>query len=118
MLMPVYQNFGPGVTGAGTPIALDYLPFSMITAVVEFITPGSVTVEVSMDQIFDADGANYISPAAATWLPVQVTAPVVNPFVADGYVTFPGPWRAIRANVGTNADGMTFVVAQSTSPRA
>lgn len=119
-MMPVYQNFGPGVTGVGLPLALDYMPNSWITAVVEAVGAIDASIEVTLDQVFDPSGANYIDPVAATWLPL-IMGPGVTPlpaFTTDGYWTFPGPWRAIRLNVTTNPTGITFAVAQSVGPRA
>lgn len=113
MLMPVTQQFGPGITGVQTPISLDYLPLSWITAVVDPIAVMAVLVEVTLDDVFDQDAKNYVSAATASWMTV-----VGAPTNALGYVTFPGPWRAIRLNIATNDTGVIFTVAQSTAPRA
>lgn len=113
MLMPVSQSFGPGITGAGTPISLDYLPHGYITAAVTEIGTATFTVQVTLDNIFDATAADYVPVASASWFTVT-GAPTAD----DGYVTFPGPWRAIRINIATNDTGVIFQVAQSTTPRA
>jgi hypothetical protein len=117
MLMPVTQSFGPGIDGAGTPINLDYLPHGYITAAVAPATetPIDAVVEVTLDNIYDENAPGFVTPAVAFWFPVDGFS---TPIVGQEYMTFPGPWRAIRLNITTNTDGLVFYVAQSTTPRA
>ena len=125
-MMPVYQSFGPGIIGAGNPIALDYMPNSWITVTVEPIGTMSGLVQVSLDQFFDQNSPDYISLAAASWFPVAVpaVATAAAPYApmlaqtAAFYLTFPGPWRAIRYLSTVNGTGTVFAVAQSVAPRA
>jgi hypothetical protein len=112
-MMPVTQSFGPGITGAQTPIALDYMPLSKITAAITLQTTGTFLVQVTLDNIFDQDGPNYVVPAVASWFTVAFA-----PTNATGYITFDGPWRAIRLNVSANDTGIIFQVAQAVTPRA
>lgn len=102
--------------GAQVPLSLDYMPTSQITAAITFVTTGSVNVQVTLDNVFDQDDPNYIVAASARWFPVKGFA--ANPTVASEYVTFDGPWRAIRLNVVDFGTGVVFSVAQSTTPRA
>lgn len=110
----VTQNFGPGIVTPGNPISLNYLSLSKITAATNIIGTGSYTVEVTLDEIFNQNSADYVPVAVAGWYPV---AGPVWPLTVDGYVTFDGPWRAIRLNPTANSTGIVFQVAQGDSGR-
>lgn len=112
-MQPVTQTHT--TTGAKTPINLDYEPLSSITAAV---TPVGTTgeefdVEVTLDEIFDDQAADYVAPASARWFVI------VDETDTPTWLTFDGPWRAIRISVN-NAGGGTIVfqVGQATTPRA
>ena len=124
MLMPVTQQFGPGIIGAGNPIALDYLPMSWITVTAFPVSTMSGLVQVTLDNVFDQNDPNYVTVVLANWLAVAGPAVAPAPYTpmpaqtTPFYLTFPGPWRAIRWFSTANATGVIFVVAQSTAPRA
>lgn len=114
-MMPVTQSHT--TTGAKTPVALDYLPTSQITAAASLAGGAATvafTVEVTLDEVIDQDAANYVAPGSARWFTVTGA-----PTTAAGYVTFDGPWRAIRMNISAiDAGSIIFQVGQSTTPRA
>lgn len=113
-MMPVTKIYAAGVTGAQPPINLDYMPLSKITAAVT-VTPtaADIAVQVTLDQVFDADGDGYVAPASARWF--TVTGPNAT---TGGYVTFDGPWRGIRLSMSANSGGIVFQVGQAVTPRA
>lgn len=114
-MLPVTRSYGPGITGAQDPIPLEFQPYSSITAAVDLISTMDVAVEVTLDQVFEPTQNGYVPPASASWY--EVTWPIAAPTTVRGYVTFPGPWRAIRLNITGNAGGVIFQVAQGSTPR-
>lgn len=113
-MMPVTQVHT--AAGEKTPIALDYLPTSQITAAISLTGGAAVTllVQVTLDNVVDEDASDYVAPASARWF--TVTGAPTN---AAGYVTFDGPWRAIRLDLDSIDTGsVIFQVAQATTPRA
>jgi hypothetical protein len=102
-------------SGAKEPIALDYMPLSKITAALTITGGGSAAfeIEVTLDNVFDPDASDYVDPASARWRLVQFA-----PTAATGYVTFDGPWRAIRLDLAALTAPVVFQVGQSTTPRA
>jgi hypothetical protein len=112
-MMPTTRTYTSGMTGAQDPVALDYEPLSKITAVVSPVVGMDVLVEVTLDNVFDPDASDYVAPASARWHTVAFA-----PTNAAGYITFDGPWRAIRLNITTNGNGIIFQVGQAVTPRA
>lgn len=114
-MKPVTQVHSGATTGAKTPIPLDYLSESGITAAYTEVSPtvATATVEVTLDNVFDPDAADYVAPASARWFTLKGFA--ATPITATEYVTFSGPWRAIRLNIATNDGTVIFQVGQGTS---
>ncbi len=113
-MQPTSRTYGSN--GAKDPFPLDYNPTSQITAAVTFVTTGSVNVQVTLDNVLDQAADDYVAPASARWFAVKGFA--ASPVVASEYVTFDGPWRAIRVNVVDFGTGVVFQLGQSTTPRA
>jgi hypothetical protein len=105
---------------AQDPIALDFEPTSQITVVVTVAAGGTLTTplaQVTLDNVFDLDAADYVAPANARW--VSITGLTVPTTPGAAYLTFDGPWRAVRLNTTAGITGSTiFQVGQSTTPRA
>lgn len=117
-MMPTTRSYGPGITGAQDPIALDYLPTSWITAAVDPISTLDAVIEVTLDDVFDQSSQGYVDPSVASWFPWVGAFPLlVPPLTATGYSVGPGPWRAIRLNITTNGTGVLFYVGQATTSR-
>jgi hypothetical protein len=109
----VRQTFAAATTGAQNPIGLDYLPISFITAAAVPATGADTyTIQVTLDEVFDQTDPQYLAPASATWHTVTGA-----PTTAVGYLTFNGPWRAIRINIAANTTGFRFLVGQGIEGR-
>lgn len=108
----VNKSYGPGITGAQIPVSLNFLSLSKITAALTIIGNAAFTVEVTLDNVFNESAADYVPVGAASWFTVAGA-----PTAADGYVTFDGPWQAIRLNISVNDTGVIFQVGQGESGR-
>lgn len=105
---PVSRTY-TNVTGAQTPVGLDYMPLSYTTIGVYV---GAATTDFSVE--FTLDDVND-STVTARWFVLEDFPASTS---ANTYSMIPGPMLFVRINIEALSGSIELKVAQAVTPRA